>query len=75
MWTDEEPAVDAPERLLKLAQDFRGRGPFHVPAVVLHGGHVLEAPVDLTDVRLHLVAAVRPQDDEGRLHPPVAHAS
>lgn len=67
--------MDAPERLLKLAQDFWGRRPLHMPAAVLHGGHVLEALVDLPDVRLHFVAPVRPQYDQGRLHAPVAHAS
>lgn len=66
--------MDAPQRLLKLAQDFWGRRPLDVPAAVLHGGHVLEALDDLADVRLDLVAAVGPQDDQGRLHPPVAHA-
>lgn len=67
--------MDAPQRFLKLAQDFRGRRPLDVPAAVLHGGHVLEALVDLANVRLDFVAAVRPQDDQRRLHPPVAHAS
>lgn len=67
--------MDAPERLLKLAQDFWGRRPLDMAAAVLHGGHVLEALVDLADVRLDFVAAIRPQDDQRRLHPPVAHAS
>lgn len=74
MCTDDEPAVDAPECLLKLAQDFWGCGPLHVPAVILHGPNVLEAPVDLTDIRLHLVASVRPQDNKSRFHPSVAHS-
>lgn len=44
-----------------------------MPAVVLHGSDVLEAPVDLADVGLDLVASVGPQDDEGRSHPSVSH--
>lgn len=74
MCTDDEPAVDAPERLLKLAQDFWGCGPLHVPAEILHGPNVLEALVHLADIRLHLVAPVRPQDNKSRFHPPVAHS-
>lgn len=72
--TDGVPAVDASERLFELAQDFRGCGPLHLPAVVLHGSHVPEAPVDLADVGLDLMASVGPQDDEHRPHPPVTHS-
>lgn len=67
------PVVDAPEGLFKLAQDFGGSGPLHVAAVVLHGPHVFEAAVHLSDVGLDFVAAVGLEDDEGRTHPPVAH--
>lgn len=73
MFYFEIPVIDASESLLELAQDFGRRGPLHVPAVVLHGSDVLEAPVDLADVGLDLVASVGPQDDEGRPHPPVSH--
>lgn len=68
------PVIDAPECLFKLAQDFGGRWPFHMLAVVLHGSDIFEAPVDLADVRFHLVASVGPQDDEGRSHPPISHS-
>lgn len=68
------PVIDAPECLFKLAQDFGGRGPLHMPAVILHGSDIFEAPVDLADVGLDLVASVGPQDDEGRSHPPVSHS-
>lgn len=71
---DGVPAVDASERLFELAQDFRGCGPLHLPAVVLHGAHISEAPVDLADVGLDLIASVGPQDDESGPHPPVTHS-
>lgn len=68
------PVIDASECLLKLAQDFGGRGPLHMPAVILHGSDIFEAAVDLADVGLDLVASVCLQDDEGRSHPPVSHS-
>ena len=67
------PAVDAPQCLFKPPQDFGWRGPLDVPPVVLHGRHVLEAPVHFPDVGLDLVAAVGPEDDEGGSHAPVTH--
>lgn len=67
------PVVDALEGLFELAQDLWGRWPLQVPSVVLHGSDVFEAAGDLANVRLHFVAPVGPQDDEGRSHPPVPH--
>lgn len=66
--------MDALERLFKLAQNLGGRGPLHVPAMILHGSHVFEATVDLTDVRLDLVASVGLQDGEGSSHASVPHS-
>lgn len=71
---DQVPVVDAFERLFEPAQDFRGCGPLHMPAVVLHGSHISEAPVDLTDVGLHLIAPVGPQNDERCPHSSVTHS-
>lgn len=67
------PVIDVSHCLLEPAQHFGRRGPLDVFPIILHAADVLESAVYLTDVGLHLVAAVGPQDDEGCPHPPITH--